>query len=212
MKNKIPLPRQRGLPPSKECVRGRGQGGWARVKLHFVQLTRQEPLGSLQNSHFANAKPRFLQLSSTLPPKPLPSRHWRDTSPGKRICSLNNSLRRLRRHRLTSRFGSCAPVGRVQDRPRRQPRPKPRLVGGGAGECSPPWGDTKGARSPPLETEKDPLPCRGAILPRLVEAWEGVRGWGLLGAIPLVTTGLSGETVPPEAAEGVTLRWRMMRG
>ena len=30
-------------------------------KLHFVQLTRQEPLGSLQNSHFANAKPRFLR-------------------------------------------------------------------------------------------------------------------------------------------------------
>ena len=46
------------------------------------------------------------------------------------------------------------PTG-AQD-PRRQPRP----------------------RSPPLETEKDPLPCRGAILPRLVEAWEGVRGWG----------------------------------
>ena len=63
-----------------------------------------------------------------------------------------------------------------------------------AGETSPPWGNAKGRwspvatvhrrprrqprpRSPPLETEKDPLPCRGAILPRLVEAWEGVRGW-----------------------------------
>ena len=56
-------PSRASAVPSSQRVRAReGAGGWARVKLHFVQLTRQEPLGSLQNSHFANAKPRFLRL------------------------------------------------------------------------------------------------------------------------------------------------------
>ena len=36
--------------------------GSARVILAPARLTRQESLGSLQNSHFATAKPRFLQL------------------------------------------------------------------------------------------------------------------------------------------------------
>ena len=65
------------------------------------------------------------------------------------------------------RGGSWCPVGTVQDRPRRQPRPKPRLVGGGtgealsasgafptptepAGETSPPWGIQRGTT--PFET------------------------------------------------------------
>ena len=59
-----------------------GVRGWARVILAPARLTRQEPLGSLKNSHFANAKPRFLRpaaaihciYSLKIPEHPL----WRD--------------------------------------------------------------------------------------------------------------------------------------
>ena len=38
--------------------------------LALLDLLGQEPLGSLKNSHFAHAKPRFLQPSSTFPVTP----------------------------------------------------------------------------------------------------------------------------------------------
>ena len=60
-------------------VSGPLRGMCERVKLHFVQLTRQEPLGSLQNSHFAVAKPRFLRLLSSFRQKLPPARLCRAT-------------------------------------------------------------------------------------------------------------------------------------
>ena len=65
----VPLGIKRYFPPSRtrkgsaisQFPYGRGAGGRARVKLRIAQLTRQEPLGSLKNSHFADAKPRFLR-------------------------------------------------------------------------------------------------------------------------------------------------------
>ena len=80
LKIEIPLPHQRGaLLPKSACVGGgKGVGTsqvalcatysvkkpWqvfcARVILAHARLTRQEPLGSLQNPYFIPAKPRFL--------------------------------------------------------------------------------------------------------------------------------------------------------
>ena len=60
----LPLPRQRGALFQKSLAR-EGAGGWARVKFRFRSTCSARPLGSLQYSHFAYAKPRFLRLSSS---------------------------------------------------------------------------------------------------------------------------------------------------
>ena len=70
-KSRLPLwgPLRAGgtLPSSRPSRQARrchaiGVTEGARVILAPARLTRQEPLGSLQNSHFAYAKPRFLRL------------------------------------------------------------------------------------------------------------------------------------------------------
>ena len=73
-----------------------------RVKLHCVQRTRQEPLGSLKNSHFAQAKPRFLRLGGRgaaarrLPAWTVPSRFspWRKRLPAEGGEAAAGPLRR----------------------------------------------------------------------------------------------------------------------
>ena len=71
-------------------------------KLNCVQLTRQEPLGSLQNSHFAHAKPLFLRLGGgggatrRLPAWTVPSRFspWRKRLPAEGGEAAAGPLRR----------------------------------------------------------------------------------------------------------------------
>ena len=63
---------------------------------------------------------------------------------------------------------------------------EPRLVGGGTGECSPPWGDTKGARSPPLKNFlRNPPPVAARLPLTQIRTTGGGRGWGAKGTPPV---------------------------